>query len=163
MGVSPHPILWPVPCCKSTVPPCMMLPHPSPCYLWTLPLITPCSSHPHRCDTWAAKDNIGISKHLLATQYCTLRDKWVFNLHMDLTLNLTSCKFYLILISLSPIYDPHPPCLHWIIAAKWFQFHHSPKNWVLGRFPLPFGLQTTYRIFKNRFRMLISRRFWTYL
>ncbi len=30
----------------------------------------------------------------------------------NLTLNLTSCKFYLILMSLSPIYDPHPPCSH---------------------------------------------------
>jgi hypothetical protein len=30
-------------------------------------------------------------------------------LHTILTLNLTSYKFYLILMSLSPIYDPHPP------------------------------------------------------
>ncbi len=32
-----HPLLTPVPCCKSTVPSCMMLPHPSPCYPWTYP------------------------------------------------------------------------------------------------------------------------------
>jgi hypothetical protein len=34
-----------------------------------------------------------------------------------LTLNISSCKFYLILMSLSPIYDPHPPA-HTVIAVK---------------------------------------------
>jgi hypothetical protein len=51
-----------------------------------------------------------------------------------------------------PIYDPQLPPLR-----------QAQQNYVAGRFPLPFGLQTTYRIVKNRFRKLISRRFWTYL
>jgi hypothetical protein len=42
------------------------------------------------------------------TIYCipTLLHSRVYH---PLTLNLTSCKFYLILMSLSLIYDPHPP------------------------------------------------------
>jgi hypothetical protein len=51
-----------------------------------------------------------------------------------------------------PIYDPQLPPLR-----------QALQNYVAGRFPLPFRLQTMYRIFKNRFRKLISRRFWMYL
>jgi hypothetical protein len=87
----------------------------------------------------------------------------IANIYTLLTLNLTSCKFYLILMSLSPIYDPHPPAHTESSPPRRRQFHHSLKNWLLGRFPLPFGLQTTYGIVKNRFRKLFSRRFWTYL
>jgi hypothetical protein len=43
------------------------------------------------------------------------------------------------------MYDPqHPPLLH------------AQQNDVVGRFPLPFRLQATYRIFKNIIRKLIS-------
>jgi hypothetical protein len=65
-------------------------------------------------------------------------------------------------MSLSPIYDPHPPA-HTVIAVKWRTISSFSKKLSTQTFSLPFGLQTTYRIFKNRFRKFISRWFWTYL
>ncbi len=77
--------------------------------------------------------------------------------YMYLTLIPTSCKFYLIHMSWV-LYMTLTPLLTLTHAAKWKAISSFSKNWVIGPFLLPFRLQTKYRIFKNRFRELISRR-----
>jgi hypothetical protein len=59
---------------------------------------------------------------------------------VPLTLNLTSCKFYLIRIRWV-LYMTLTSCSHWLTAAKWKTISSFSKNWVLGRFPLPLGLR----------------------
>ncbi len=79
-----------------------------------------------------------------------------------LSLILTSCKFYLIRISRVPdmTLTPLLTLTHRHQVKDNFIILQKLSTWMFSQ---PFGLQTTYRICKNRFRKLISRRFCIYL